>query len=74
MDLIIAVTAVQRRHMQEIGLIIAAVGGLAVLLSGVFGVRSMSRMAERSTMIVAGLLLAVGFGVQLLALHASGGK
>jgi hypothetical protein len=33
----------------------------------------MSRVAERSTMVVAGVLIAAGFVVQLLALH-SGGK
>ena len=73
MNLVLAVTAAQRRHMQEIGLVIAVVGALAVIVSGAFGLRSMSRMAERSTMIVAGVFLTVGFVVQLLALH-SGGK
>lgn len=72
MDLILAVTAAQKRHMQEIGLAIAAVGGIAIVLSGVFGLRSMSRLAERATMVVAGTLLAVGFVVQLLALHSTG--
>jgi hypothetical protein len=60
--------------MQEIGLVIAAVGGVAVILSGVFGLRSMSRASERSTMIVAGVLLTVGFAIQLLALHTGTGK
>jgi uncharacterized YccA/Bax inhibitor family protein len=70
MNFILAVTVAQRRHMQEIGLIISAVGGLAIILSGAFGLRSMSRTVERTTMVVAGLLLTVGFGIQLLALHA----
>jgi hypothetical protein len=72
MDLVLAVTAAQKRHMQEIGLAIAIAGGVAVVLSGVFGLRSMSRVTERSTMIVAGVLLAAGFVVQLLALHGVG--
>jgi uncharacterized YccA/Bax inhibitor family protein len=72
MDLVLAVTAAQKRHLQEIGLVIAAVGALAVVLSGVFGLRSMSRVVERSTMILGGVLLGVGFIVQLLALHGSG--
>jgi uncharacterized membrane protein YccC len=72
MDFVLAVTAAQKRHLQEIGLAVAIVGGLAVILSGVFGLRSMSRVAERSVMIAAGILLAVGFAVQLWALH--GGK
>jgi hypothetical protein len=74
MDLFLAATAAQKRHIQEIGLAIAVVGGLAVLLSGVFGLRSMSRFTERSTMIVAGILLVVGFAVQLVALHTGTGK
>jgi len=69
MEILLVVTAAQKRHMQEIGLAIAIVGGIAVILSGVFGLRSMSRVTERSTMIVAGALMAVGFIVQLLALH-----
>jgi len=72
MDLVLAVTAAQKRHMQEIGLVIAAAGGVAVILSGVFGLRTMSRVVERSAMVVAGVLLAVGFVIQLLALHGAG--
>ena len=64
--------AASKRHTQEIGLVVAAAGGLVVLLSGLFGLRSMSRMIERATMMVAGALLAVGFIVQVLALHSSG--
>jgi hypothetical protein len=74
MHFFLAATAAQKRHMQEIGLVIAAIGGVVVVLSGIFGLRSMSRLVERSTMIVAGVLLAAGFAVQLLALHSSTGK
>jgi hypothetical protein len=70
---LLATTAAQKRHLQEYGLIICMVGALAVLLSGAFGLRSLSRAVERSTMIVAGVLLGVGFALQLLAIH-SGGK
>jgi len=72
MDLLLVVTTAQKRHLQEIGLVIAAVGGVAVILSGVFGLRSMSRVVERSTMVVAGVLLVVGFILQLLAAHGVG--
>lgn len=58
--------------MQEIGLVVAGVGALAVLLSGLFGLRSMSRALERSTMAVAGVLLGAGFVIQFLAIHSSG--
>ncbi|HEY7947991.1 MAG TPA: hypothetical protein VID75_09950 [Acidimicrobiales bacterium] len=69
MDLLLVATAAQKRHLQEIGLAIAAVGGVAIILSGVFGLRSMSRVAERSTMIVAGVLLVAGLILDLLAVH-----
>ena len=73
MDFVLATAAAaNKRHMQEIGLIIAMVGALAIILSGAFGLRSMSRMIERSTMIVAGVLLGVGFVLQLYGLHSSG--
>ena len=70
MMIFLATTAAQKRHLQEIGLIIAMVGALAVFLSGAFGLRSMSRAVERSTMMVAGVLLGVGFVIQLFALHS----
>jgi len=56
--------------MQEIGLAIAAVGGVAVILSGLFGLRAMGRVVERSAMIVAGVLLTAGFVVTILGLHS----
>jgi hypothetical protein len=65
----LAVTATQKRDMQEVGLGLAFLGALAVIISGALGVRSASRTAERSLMIVAGVLLAVGFALQLFALH-----
>ena len=67
-----AASSNSKRHEQEIGLAIALIGGAVVALSGILGVRSMSRVAERSTMIVAGILLAIGFLIQLLALHGGG--
>jgi hypothetical protein len=66
---ILAVTATQKRDMQEAGLGLAFLGALAVVVSGALGLRSASRRAERSLMIVAGVLLGVGFAVQLFALH-----
>ena len=71
MNILLVVTVAQKRHMQEIGLILAMVGAVAVVLSGIFGLRSMTRTVERSTMIVGGVLLGVGFIVQLLALHGT---
>jgi len=69
MDLILTLTATQKRHVEELGLLICLVGGVAVLLSGVFGLGSMSRFAERTTMVVAGSLLVLGFALQIIANH-----
>jgi hypothetical protein len=69
MHLLLALTTPQRRHVQEIGLIVCVVGGVAVMVSGAFGLRSMSRFSERTMMIVAGVLLTAGFVVQLVGVH-----
>ncbi len=66
-----AATATQKRHLQEIGLAICAVGAVALLLAGTFGLRSMSRTIERGTMIAAGALLAIGFVLQVLGIHGT---
>jgi hypothetical protein len=70
MHLFLVVTAAQKRHLQEIGILIAGIGAVAVFLSGLFGLRSMSRVVERATMMVAGVLLTVGFIIELYGLHA----
>ncbi len=66
-----ASTATQKRHLQEIGIAICALGAVAIVLAGTFGLRSMSRAVERGTMIVAGILLAIGFVLQVLGIHGS---
>jgi uncharacterized YccA/Bax inhibitor family protein len=63
--------AAQKRHLTEIGLGIAAVGGIALVLAGAFGLRSMSRAVERTTIIAAGILLTVGFIVQFFGVHGT---
>ncbi len=70
MHLLLVTTAAQKRHLQEIGILIAGVGGVAVFLSGLFGLRSMSRTVERATTMVAGVLLTVGFIIELYGLHS----
>jgi drug/metabolite transporter superfamily protein YnfA len=70
MDLFLATTAASKRHTQEIGLLIAAIGGVFIILSAAFGLRSMSRMVERATMILAGILITVGLIVQFVAVHS----
>ena len=71
MDLLLTLTAAQKRHVEELGLLLCLVGGVAVLLSAAFGLGSMSRLAERTTMVVAGGLLIIGFALQIVANHGT---
>jgi hypothetical protein len=63
--------ATQKRHLTEIGLGLAAIGAVVLALAAAFGVRSMSRTIERGTMILAGILMAVGFIIQFFGVHGS---
>jgi hypothetical protein len=72
MHFVLAVTVAQKRHMQEVGLIVGGVGAAVLVVAGVLGLMSMSRVVERSTVVIAGVLLTVGFIVQLLAIHGGG--
>jgi hypothetical protein len=74
MDLILAAgkaagKAASSRHTQEIGVIIALVGGLVLVVSGLLGLFNAERWVERLATIAAGVLLAVGMLVLLLGLH-----
>jgi len=71
---LLATTVAQKRHLQEIGLVVAIVGAGVVILAGFFGLRSFSRLTERSTLILGGLLLAIGFVIQLLSIHSGSGR
>ena len=71
---LMAMTVAQKRHLQEIGLIIAIVGTGVIILAGFFGLRSYSRVTERATLMLGGALLAVGLIVQLLSIHSTTGK
>jgi hypothetical protein len=76
MDLILAAgkaaaKTASNRHTQEIGVLIALVGGLVLVLSGVLGLFNAERWVERSATILAGVLLAVGMIVLFFGLHHS---
>lgn len=47
----------------------AAVGGLAVIVSAVVGMMEMGRRSELGVMVVAGILLAVGLALTLVGIH-----
>ncbi|HXW36208.1 MAG TPA: hypothetical protein VEJ87_16650 [Acidimicrobiales bacterium] len=62
-------SATSARHLQEIGAIVGGAGALALLISGVLGFMEFDRRTERIAIIIAGLLLGVGFLLILLGLH-----
>lgn len=64
-----AANATTARHLQEIGAIIAGVGALALLIAGILGFMEFERRTERLAVIIAGVLLGIGFLLQLLGLH-----
>jgi hypothetical protein len=64
-----ATKASSSRHTQEIGVLIAMVGGLVLVISGILGMLNFERRTERLVTIVAGVLLAVGMLVLFLGLH-----
>jgi|HubBroStandDraft_1064217.scaffolds.fasta_scaffold277362_2 hypothetical protein len=66
----LTVSAAQKHHFQEFGLVVAAIGALVIVLAGVLGLRPRSRVAEHTAMIIAGALLAVGMALQLYGVHA----
>jgi Ca2+/Na+ antiporter len=72
MHLVLIATMAQKHHQQEIGIVIGGVGALALVVAGVLGLMSMSRMVERTAIVVAGILLGAGFILQYFALHGGG--
>jgi hypothetical protein len=61
--------AVQSRHLQEIGLLVAALGGVALVVAAALALGSARREVERGIVIAAGALLVVGFLVQAYGVH-----
>lgn len=57
------------RHMQEIGYLISGIGAIVLIVAGGLGLSVGRERAERYAVIVAGLLLGVGFLLGLLGLH-----
>jgi hypothetical protein len=67
--ILLTLTNVQSRHFQEIGLIVAALGGVALVVAAALGLRDASREVERGVVIAAGALLVVGFLLQGYGVH-----
>lgn len=61
--------AANGRRLQEIGFIVAGLGAIALIVVGGLGLSGGREQAERYAIIVAGLLLGVGFLLGLLGLH-----
>lgn len=78
-DQVIAVTSrvatsATGRHLQYAGLIVAGLGAIALIVAGALGAQSLSRrsgvrMQEMITVMIAGLLLGVGFLIDIIGLH-----
>lgn len=61
--------AASARHTQEIGVLIAMVGGVILIVSGVLGMLNFERRTERLATVLAGLLVTVGMLVLFFGLH-----
>jgi len=57
------------RHLEEIGFLIAAIGGIAFLIAGILGIMEFSRGSERGFVTLGGILLAVGMVLAVVAVH-----
>ncbi len=72
MDIIVAAASTARR-LQEVGAIVAGLGAIMVIVAGLIGLGAVrhegNRERERYALIVAGLLLGIGFLLTLLGLH-----
>lgn len=73
MDIILAAANASSRHLQEYGTIIAGIGAILLIVAGAVGLgavrRDGNRETERYLLIASGLLLGIGFLVELLGLH-----
>jgi hypothetical protein len=57
------------RHLEEIGLLIAAVGGVALVVAAILGIMEYARRTELGVVVVAGVLLAAGLVLALVGVH-----
>jgi len=66
---LLAIAKAQQRHLQEIGMLIAAIGGVAFVVAAVLGIMDFERRIELTVVAIAGVLLAAGAIVALVGLH-----
>lgn len=57
------------RHLEEIGFLVAAIGGVALVVGAVLGIMEFARRSELAVVLVAGVLLAVGLVLALVGVH-----
>jgi hypothetical protein len=75
MQAILAISLHTAHQLQQVGLLVAGLGAIALVVVGVLGYRrvngrgSESPLPERTVMIVAGLLLGLGYLIQLIGVH-----
>jgi hypothetical protein len=66
---LLAMSKSQARHLQEIGFLIGAIGGLFLVIAAVLGLMEFSRRSELGLVLVSGILLIVGFVLALIGIH-----
>jgi uncharacterized membrane protein len=72
---VLAISVHTAHRLQEVGILIAGLGAICLIIVGVLGQRrvtslaSVSPMAEYVMMIVAGVLLGIGFLIELIGVH-----
>ncbi len=76
MNVIIALSGSTAHHLLQAGLVVGAVGALALVVAGAMGLRALrtggaSRREERIALIVGGLLIAIGFVLQIIGNHTA---
>jgi hypothetical protein len=61
--------AASSRHTQEIGVLIAMLGGVILVVSGVLGMLNFERRTERLATVLAGVLVTAGMLTLFFGLH-----
>jgi len=64
-----ALSKASARHLEEIGFLVAAIGGVALVVGAVLGLMEFGRGSELGSVLVAGILLAVGLALAIVGVH-----
>ncbi|HYA68355.1 MAG TPA: hypothetical protein VED63_06455 [Acidimicrobiales bacterium] len=67
--ILLTLSAAQSRHFQEYGVLVAALGGVALIVGAALGLRDENRSVGHGVVMAAGVLLVIGFVLQGYGLH-----